>query len=79
MLKKKEIMTVLDFCNIKYNKKAKKQELITLLRTDKDLIEKYIDWDHISVYQTLSEDFIREFQDKWNWSYISTYQERRFH
>ena len=31
-------------------------------------------WEVISAYQNLSEDFIREFQDKVNWSYISKYQ-----
>jgi hypothetical protein len=32
------------------------------------------DWNYISRYQTLSEDFIREFQDKIDWYYISCYQ-----
>jgi len=30
-----------------------------------------VSWVDISYYQTLSEDFIREFKDKVNWSYIS--------
>ena len=33
-----------------------------------------IDWGFISAYQKLSENFIREFQDKVNWCYISAYQ-----
>ncbi len=33
-----------------------------------------VDWDCISVYQKLSESFIREFQDKVNWYYISKSQ-----
>lgn len=32
------------------------------------------DWVKISVMQELSEDFIREFQNKLNWYYISKYQ-----
>jgi len=36
------------------------------------LIEKYKgDWSEISLFEELSEDFIREFQDKVNWGYIS--------
>jgi hypothetical protein len=31
-------------------------------------------WDCISVYQKLSEDFIKEFQDNINWDYISEFQ-----
>ena len=34
--------------------------------------EKY--WDYISLFQKLSEDFIREFKDRVNWIYISYYQ-----
>jgi hypothetical protein len=26
-----------------------------------------VDWDAVSEYQTLSEDFLREFQNKVNW------------
>jgi len=32
-------------------------------------------WWNISVYQTLSENFIREFQDKVDWKIISIFQE----
>lgn len=32
------------------------------------------DWSRTSRYQNLSEDFIREFQDKVDWFYISLYQ-----
>ena len=33
-----------------------------------------INWEYISEHQKLSEDFIREFQDKVDWEYISAYQ-----
>jgi len=33
-----------------------------------------VNWNNISYSQTLSEDFIREFQDKVDWFYISYYQ-----
>ena len=32
-----------------------------------DKFKKYIDWDEISRYQKLSEDFIREFEDYVDW------------
>jgi len=37
-------------------------------------INKNVDWLYISVYYKLSENFIREFQDKVNWVNISIYQ-----
>ena len=37
-------------------------------------INKNVDWLYISVYYKLSENFIREFQDKVDWYYISEYQ-----
>ena len=33
-----------------------------------------VKWTYISIYQKLSENFIREFQDKINWNNISKYQ-----
>ncbi len=36
------------------------QELIVQARENPDSV----DWDYISAYQTLSEEFIREFQDE---------------
>ena len=33
-----------------------------------------VNWGYISIYQKLSENFIREFQDKVDWYYISEYQ-----
>ena len=36
-------------------------------------IDEY-DWNNISIYQKLSEEFIREFQDRVNWLWISKYQ-----
>ena len=35
---------------------------------------KPIDWYCISIYQTLSEDFMREFKDNVHWAGISIYQ-----
>ena len=42
----------------------------------RDAISKGIEvnWDNISFCQNLSEEFIREFQDKVNWDNISFYQ-----
>ena len=41
----------------------------------KDLPQKYVDdWARISRELTLSEDFIRDHQDKVDWEYISKYQ-----
>ena len=41
----------------------------------KDIIEKYDgDWGKISRYQTLSEDFVRDFKDKVDWLDISIHQ-----
>ena len=37
-------------------------------------IEEHINWKYISTHQKLSEDFIREFQDKISWNYISCNQ-----
>ena len=33
-----------------------------------------MDWDHLCIEHTLSEDFIEYFQDKLNWDLISKYQ-----
>ena len=38
-------------------------------------INKNVDWLYISVYYKLSENFIREFQDKVHWVHISYKQE----
>ena len=35
---------------------------------------KLIGMKYISIYQTLSENFIRDFQDKVNWEWISSQQ-----
>ena len=37
-------------------------------------INKNVDWLHISVYYKLSENFIREFQDKVDWYWVSKFQ-----
>ena len=34
-----------------------------------------VNWGYISIYQKLSENFIREFQDKIDWYFILKYQE----
>ena len=36
--------------------------------------EEDVSWSHISIYQKLSEKFIREFKDKVSWDWISKYQ-----
>jgi hypothetical protein len=35
-----------------------------------------VDWDAVSEYQTLSEDFVREFQNKVNREKIKPYQDK---
>lgn len=50
------------------------QRVNKYLGTDyKGLITR-VQWNYISEFQELSEDFIREFKDKVNWTYISQYQ-----
>lgn len=34
----------------------------------------YFDWTWISIEENLSEDFIRKYHDKLNWTYIPLYQ-----
>ena len=41
-------------------------KLIKFVEDNKDKLDWY--WDNISQYQSLSEDFIREFQDKVEWN-----------
>jgi hypothetical protein len=55
----------MDFKNKKYSEEEIRK-VINQLSED--------DWYYISRYQTLSEDFIREFQDKIYWEFISWYQ-----
>ena len=41
----------------------------------KDILERYnYNWNQISKYEYLSEEFIECYKDKVNWDYISTYQ-----
>jgi len=54
--------------DINYDFLSKYPELILIFKNSKKL-----DWGAISMYQ-ISEEFIREFQDKVNWNYISKYQ-----
>jgi len=56
----KKLMDKLDFLN---------KELGTEYKSFDD-----VDWNLISLRYKLSEDFIREFKDKFNWVYISKYQ-----
>jgi hypothetical protein len=55
----------MDFLNKKYSEEE--------IRKVVNKLNNY-DWYYISCYQTLSEKFIREFQDKISWYYISCYQ-----
>jgi hypothetical protein len=55
----------MDFLNNKYSEKEIRKAINQLSKNN---------WYNISEYQTLSEDFIREFQDKVDWSFISRYQ-----
>jgi len=56
-------------------KKSVKQELNKILKEHNYKNINEIDWNCISHYQKLSEDFIREYKDKVNWVYISHYQQ----
>ena len=40
----------------------------------KDIYFSEYEWEEISYYKYLSEEFIREFKDKVNWYYVSKYQ-----
>ena len=56
-----------------------KSEILNLIKLERlnCTIEEFkdkVDWDKISKYQKLSEEFIREFKDQVNWSGISIYQ-----
>ena len=60
---------------------VKEKGIVNIIETYKKhfewltIINKYNnDWKCISEKQNLSEDFIREFQDKVDWKYISKYQ-----
>ena len=54
-------------------KKLVKQELDKILKNYKSIED--IDWNYISIYLKLSENFIREFKDKVDWKWISIRQE----
>ncbi len=45
-----------------------------LKQANKELGTHYSDWDDISIYQKLSEDFIERHKNNFNWHYISIYQ-----
>jgi hypothetical protein len=51
----------MDFLNEKYSEEEIRKVINQLSESD---------WNYISSYQTLSEDFIREFKNKVNWIYI---------
>ena len=42
--------------------------------TNEELFKMYSDWSLLSMHQTLTEDFIREFKDKVDWDVICTSQ-----
>jgi hypothetical protein len=44
------------------------------LRSEKKMLMENMDWNHISRYQTLSEEFINFYQKYVNWEYIAKYQ-----
>jgi hypothetical protein len=55
----------MDFLNKKYSEEEIRKTISQLFKDD---------WNYISCYQILSEDFIKEFKNKINWNYISCYQ-----
>jgi hypothetical protein len=55
----------MDFINNEYSEEEIRKTINQLSKND---------WINISYYQILSEDFIKEFQDKINWTCISEYQ-----
>jgi hypothetical protein len=60
-------------------KKSVKEEVIDLIKyldlnCTIEEFEDIVDWDDISIYQKLSEGFIREFKNKFDWGHISEFQ-----
>lgn len=43
--------------------------------TNEELFKMYSDWSLLYMHQTLTEDFIREYEDKVDWYNISIYQD----
>jgi len=64
-----EVKKCLVASQVEYDNKATLDDLINLLKTSAK-----VDWVLISSYQRLSENFIREFQDKVYWPSISNKQ-----
>jgi hypothetical protein len=63
-----------NYNNNNFNLKSVKYTEEKLKNIIKNNVLEAADWSNISVYQDLSEDFIREFKDKICWSSISLYQ-----
>lgn len=64
----KEVKDCLDGYAIPYSSDSSLQGLIELLKNST------VDWPWISEHKELSEEFIREFQDKVSWWHIFNYQ-----
>jgi len=69
----KEIINIAKQCDSDVQFRTDGKLTANSLREFQDKVD-WLDWYWISRYQTLSEDFIREFQDKVNWYCISRYQ-----
>jgi len=54
-------------------KKSVEEELNRIIKKKKYKDANEIIWDYIAYHQVLSEDFIREFQDRLNWKDISKF------
>jgi len=56
-------------------RKSVEKELNSLKKIYKLSNIEDVDWTMVSVYQKLSEDLIREFQDKFWWEFITFFQD----
>jgi hypothetical protein len=62
-----------ELISIKMNDKERLDYLNKQLGTSYESLDD-VDWNYISIYQNLSESFIREFKDMVKWNWISEYQ-----
>jgi hypothetical protein len=60
--------------NINYNVLNQYPELLSIFKKSNKIDLNKLYWNHISMYQKLSESFITEFKDKVDWTCISYYQ-----
>jgi len=65
-----EVKKCLGASEIEYDSEATLEALVNLLRTSAK-----VNWIYISIFQKLSEGFIREFQNEIDWHYVSHCQE----